>query len=173
MELKDGGTRREFESGAVRDICDGKGRCDLLPLDVLSAIYRGRLGNVGASSILRYVYNFTASGDTNFLEEAIENFLCLDEPFGDTSWSTLWLEVAKQFEDGCKKYGDNNWRKGIPVHCYIDSGVRHYLKWLRGDEDEPHHRAFVWNMLCCIWTCRHLPEMIDLPIVQNDNKNEE
>ena len=32
MELKDSGARREFGTGAVRDIQEGKGRCDLLPL---------------------------------------------------------------------------------------------------------------------------------------------
>ena len=31
MEIKDSGTRREFESGAVRDMSEGKGRMDLLP----------------------------------------------------------------------------------------------------------------------------------------------
>lgn len=31
MEIKDSGTRREFETGAVRDIQEGKGRMDLLP----------------------------------------------------------------------------------------------------------------------------------------------
>lgn len=30
-ELKDSGNRREFESGAVRDMQEGKGRCDLIP----------------------------------------------------------------------------------------------------------------------------------------------
>ena len=39
MELKDSGNRREFSSGAVRDINEGKGRCDLLPLDVLGELY--------------------------------------------------------------------------------------------------------------------------------------
>lgn len=29
--IKDSGTRREFETGAVRDMQEGKGRCDLLP----------------------------------------------------------------------------------------------------------------------------------------------
>lgn len=29
MELQDSGNRREFDSGAVRDINEGKGRCDL------------------------------------------------------------------------------------------------------------------------------------------------
>ena len=29
--IKDSGNRREFETGAVRDMQEGKGRCDLLP----------------------------------------------------------------------------------------------------------------------------------------------
>ncbi|MEL7609515.1 MAG: dATP/dGTP diphosphohydrolase domain-containing protein [Bacillota bacterium] len=29
--LQDSGSRREFETGAVRDMGEGKGRCDLLP----------------------------------------------------------------------------------------------------------------------------------------------
>lgn len=31
MEILDSGTRREFETGALRDIQEGKGRMDLLP----------------------------------------------------------------------------------------------------------------------------------------------
>ena len=31
MTIKDSGTRRQFDSGAVRDMQEGKGRCDLLP----------------------------------------------------------------------------------------------------------------------------------------------
>ncbi len=38
MELKDSGKRREFGTGAVRDINEGKGRCDLLPLDVVGEL---------------------------------------------------------------------------------------------------------------------------------------
>lgn len=30
--IKDSETRREFGTGAVRDIQEGKGRCDLIPL---------------------------------------------------------------------------------------------------------------------------------------------
>ena len=30
--IKDSGKRRQFETGAVRDIAEGKGRCDLMPL---------------------------------------------------------------------------------------------------------------------------------------------
>jgi len=38
MAIKDSGERREFESGAVRDMAEGKGRFDLLPMCVLSRL---------------------------------------------------------------------------------------------------------------------------------------
>ena len=150
-KILDSGNRREFETGAVRDIQEGKGRCDLLPLDVVAGIY-GR-------SILDYIAAFMDSGETRHLERVLSQCI-FDEGIFDSVYDML-LEVAKHFEEGCKKYGENNWQKGIPAHCYIDSAVRHYLKYLRGDKDEPHDRAFVWNLLCCIWTCKHKPELND------------
>ena len=36
--IKDSGSRREFGTGAVRDIQEGKGRCDLMPLDVVGTV---------------------------------------------------------------------------------------------------------------------------------------
>ena len=69
------------------------------------------------------------------------------------------LDVSIHFEEGAKKYGEYNWQKGIPVQSYIDSAVRHYLKHLRGDDDENHLRAFVWNIFCCIWTVKHKEEI--------------
>ena len=35
MNIKDSGNRRLFESGAVRDMAEGKGRMDLLPWDAI------------------------------------------------------------------------------------------------------------------------------------------
>ena len=67
----------------------------------------------------------------------------------------MLLEVAKHFENGAKKYGDNNWQKGIPAMCYIDSALRHYFKSKRGDQDEPHELAFIWNLMCCVWEVDH------------------
>ena len=37
--IKDSGDRTQFESGAVRDMHGGKGRCDLLPLGTISKLY--------------------------------------------------------------------------------------------------------------------------------------
>lgn len=158
-ELKDSGAKRDFGTGAVRDIAEGKGRCDLLPLDVVSEIL--------SSSVLELVNNYVRRGKVQDLITAIKLFISTDH----TEWKEIFtaiLEVSKQYEDGCKKYGDRNWEKGMPLHCYIDSGVRHYLKYLRGDKDEPHDRAFVWNMIGAIWTHYNKPELIDLPFAEEE-----
>lgn len=149
--IKDSGERREFATGAVRDIQEGKGRCDLMPLDVVGSFLN--------SPTLSYICKFQESGDVSYLRDALSSSGVFHDPY------TMFLEVAKHFEEGAKKYGEvngvPNWKLGIPVKCYIDSAVRHYLKFLRGDTDEPHDRAFCWNIMCCIWTCIHKPELND------------
>jgi len=165
--ILDSGNRREFETGAVRDIQEGKGRCDLLPLDVV-AHFVGRF--VETDCVLKCIYNFQYTRALKWLYDALDMF---SEHFDDGKTKasereidiqrrcTMALETSIHFEEGAKKYGENNWQKGIPVHCYIDSAVRHYLKFLRGDKDEPHDRAFCWNIMCAIWTCKHKPELND------------
>lgn len=147
--IKDSGNRREFSSGAVRDMQEGKGRCDLMPLEVVANLLSGRgLPAKEDGKVMNNVKTFLEKNDTYYLYLALEHFA--DQRY-ERSVPTMFLEVAKHFEEGAKKYGENNWQKGIPPKCYIDSAVRHYLKWLRGDKDEPHDRAFVWNLMCCIW----------------------
>jgi hypothetical protein len=147
--ILDSGNRREFPTGAVRDIQEGKGRCDLLPLGVV--------GLTLGDGVLKNVCTYTESGNISYLTNAL--WLFVNERRGEMVQA--FLDVSVHFEQGAKKYGERNWEKGIPTHCYIDSAVRHYLKHLRGDTDEPHDRAFVWNLLCCIWTCVHMPELND------------
>jgi hypothetical protein len=157
MSIKDSGARREFGTGAVRDIQEGKGRCDLMPLDVI--------GSVLANPTLSYISKFQQNGKSIHLCEALTSSGVYHNAH------TMLLEVSKHFEEGAKKYGEHNWQKGIPTHCYVDSAVRHYLKWLRGDNDEPHDRAFVWNILCCVWTCIHKPELNDYSKENNNVDN--
>lgn len=155
--IKDSGTRREFDTGAVRDISEGKGRCDLLPLDVVARIID--------SPIMECIDRYIRTGKTETLIDAIIIFAL--EAYAGNRYTAL-LEASKQYEEGAKKYSDRNWEKGIPIHCFIDSGVRHYLKWRRGDKDEPHDRAFIWNMLGAIWTHENKPELRDLPFVDKE-----
>ncbi len=105
--IKDSGDRTQFDTGAVRDMGEGKGRCDLLPMCAL-------------------------------------------------------LRLAKHYEAGAKKYGERNWEKGIPVHSYMDSAIRHILKYMDGQKDEDHLCAAAWNLLCAMWTEEKMPEMQDV-----------
>jgi hypothetical protein len=160
-EIKDSGARREFSTGAVRDISEWKGRCDLLPLDVVADLYAGQ----PQSAILGDINAFLRGNDGDhllnkmFLLSALKRFCTWH------GWEIeeMLLEVSVHFEQGAKKYAERNWELGIPLHCYIDSAVRHFLKAARGDADERHDRAFCWNLLCALWTLKHKPELDDLP----------
>lgn len=155
--IKDSGERTEFETGAVRDIREGKGRCDLMPLHVIAKTFQN-VGD-GAADIFTYLDDFVNSKSVTCL------YIMLREVIGMSNGqaiANMFLDVSIHFEEGAKKYGENNWQKGIPVHCYLDSAIRHYLKSIRGDDDEPHMRAFIWNIMCCIWTCENHPELIDI-----------
>lgn len=101
--IKDSGMRTEFNTGAMRDGQEGKGRMDLLPVRAL-------------------------------------------------------FEVAKIFEAGAKKFEARNWEKGVPLSRFMDSGLRHAMKWLSGKRDEPHLAQACWNFLCLLDTDRRIAE---------------
>lgn len=154
MKLKDSGDRRQFDTGAVRDVAEGKGRCDLAPLITI--------GKMLKDNILIGIGHFVYTGERSYAENALLRFIRQVYP---TEWDAM-LEVAKHYEDGAVKYSPRNWEKGINLSVYVDSGIRHYFKFMRGDKDEPHDRAFVWNMLGLLWTHDNKPEMNDLPFAE-------
>ena len=143
--IKDSGARSEFQTGAIRDIQAGKGRPTLMPLQVVARLLDKELDG---DPVMSAIADFAETGDTYHLYQALVKFAVW--VYEDTV-ETMLLEVAIHYEMGCAKYGEDNWKKGIPVNCYLDSAIRHYLKYRRGDTDEPHDRAFVWNIMCCIW----------------------
>ena len=150
--IKDSGERTEFETGAVRDIQEGKGRCDLMPLEVVA--------DVLDDTVIYWLAMFCGSEDDGYLISALRAFA---DTLNKAGCASMFLDASVHFEEGAKKYGEHNWQKGIPVNRYIDSAVRHYLKWLRGDDDERHDRAFVWNIMCCIWTNRRKDDLFGSP----------
>lgn len=158
--LSTGKEMRRFKTGAVRDSVEGKGRCDLLPLEIVAALC--------CDPIYDFIGKYIYDGDKAFLQMAIQRFVdfCYEG-----SWETALLEVAKQYEDGANKYNERNWEHGIDLHCYIDSAVRHYLKFKRGDKDEPHDRAFLWNLLGALFTQQNFPELCDLPFAEKETKD--
>ena len=164
-EIKDSGNRTEFSTGAVRDIQEDKGRCDLVPLTVAAELFSSCSVE---KTILHSIGKFQETGDKDYITEAVRKFCAVN------GWyvTDCILEVSMHYKQGAEKYGERNWEKGIPLHSYIDSGVRHFLKHIDGQTDERHDRAFVWNMLGAIWTMEHKPEMIDIPFEMLGGSNE-
>lgn len=73
-------------------------------------------------------------------------------------------ELAKLLEKGALKYtirdeagnvvesGERNWEKGLPLHSFVDSGMRHLSQLIEGNTDEDHAVAVMWNMMAFIHT---------------------
>lgn len=171
-KILDTGNRRQFDSGAVRDDNGSKGRCDLLPLDIVADHIGGNIcpnagtKNATVSNILNDINDFVHDGQEEGIHVAIQDFI--NERY--SSMSSAIIELSKHYQEGAKKYAERNWEKGIPAHCYVDSGVRHLLKWADNWTDEPHDRAFLWNMFGLLWTIKHRPECNDLPYLTAENE---
>ncbi len=150
--ILDSGDRREFETGAVRDMAEGKGRCDLMPLEQVATMISGDAD--AEDEVIANVYEYQQTGDVHYIMQAIYDFCNV------CNWTIpkALLELSKHFEQGAIKYGERNWEKGLPEYCYIDSAIRHYLKWLDNQNDEPHDRAVLWNLICLWWTHENITE---------------
>lgn len=153
-EILDSGNRTEFDSGAVRDMQDDKGRCDLLPLDIVGHIMYGNYKM--RMPLLDMLERYKVQRDVVILYEVVDTFI--DEAYNGVKLEAL-LDLAVHFRDGAVKYGIDNWKKGLPEWSYLSSAVRHYLKWRAGLTDERHDRAFLWNIVCLIWTVENKSEI--------------
>lgn len=153
--IKDSGQRREFSTGAVRDMAC-KGRCDLLPWEVV-----GRLMNDNGLSFCTLMEDAVNNSNTSELIEDLEAmFYEFTKLAFNADKQEAFLQVAFHYEAGCKKYGDRNWQKGIPVIVFLDSAGRHFIKYQRGDADERHDRAVLWNLMGAMWTVLNMPELV-------------
>lgn len=158
-DIKDSGERTDFANGAVREIREENGRCDLLPLKQVAMLFdNDYIVKTALEGIDDYIYN----GKKDGIIFAMKSFCKVE--YGD-SIPEMILTVSHHYKDALSKYPERNWEKGLPTHLFVDSGVRHLLKIARGDKDEPHNNAFVWNMLGILWNEEHHPELVDMPFV--------
>ena len=155
--IKDSGERQQFETGAVRDIQKGKGLFNLVPLRVAARIFGApyiQPEDGYVDPVLWCIGHYQDTGDSCWIYTALafiaERVFPVDND-RQASIANMLLEVAIHYEEGAEKYEPDNWKKGIPIERYVDSGSRHYSKWLRGDKDEPHNRAAAWNLICLAW----------------------
>lgn len=156
--IKDSNERTKFETGAVRDMSVGKGKFIYMPYDVMYEISDYDL-------FFDYISEFQKTGDVQFIISLIRD---VSKDFFLNTYSAL-LEVAIHFEEGCNKYGIDNWRKGINISSFVDSATRHYCKHKAGWTDEIHSRGTLWNLICLVWTMKNKPEMDDFTEKKHNN----
>lgn len=70
----------------------------------------------------------------------------------------IWAEL------GAKKYLPRNWEKGLPFSRYYQSACRHLNEWLKGNRDEDHLAAAMWNIMAIM----HTEKLIELGLVSAD-----
>jgi hypothetical protein len=58
--------------------------------------------------------------------------------------------LAVHMENGAKKYGIDNWMKGMPMRRFADSAMRHMNKYRQGDRSEDHLAAILFNVAAMI-----------------------
>lgn len=113
MEILDSGERHVFKTGAVRDIYAGKGRCDLLPLHVISGYMsyvdsRELLDSaITVREIIERIHRFMITKDIGYLYECIAIF----ERLNDWKTEAMLLELSIHYEQGAIKYGERNWER--------------------------------------------------------------
>lgn len=73
------------------------------------------------------------------------------------------IKLSKHFEKANKDHEERDWEKGMPMHTYIDSALRHIFKYMDGEKSEDHLTAAAWNILAAMWTEEKLPQMQDIP----------
>ena len=168
-EIKDSGNRRVFSSGACRDMAEGKGREDLLPLHIIAEYYRNR-GDGHIADILDKIENFIRTGEKKNIYDCISYFEDMFKNPEIKTTENMWLELGRHMEQGIAKYGERNVELGLPTHSFVDSAVRHFFKFIGGMKDEPHDRAFVWNLTYLLWTVENKPECNDLPYTKKENE---
>lgn len=74
-------------------------------------------------------------------DDKVDFSLVFDGPMFD--------RYAEHLTKGAKKYGRKNWQLANSqdeLDRFVQSAVRHFRQWLRGDVDEDHMAAVVFNL---------------------------
>ena len=92
-----------------------------------------------------------ASGMVRDTQEGKPRYDLVDEPM-----LTRWAELMAR---GAEKYGEDNWKYANSLEelkRFQASGFRHFIQWIRGDEDEDHAAAVFYNIAACEYVKRRL-----------------
>lgn len=169
--IKMEGEPQKFDGGAIRYTKNGKGRYDLMPGEVISELadiideidigYEGcsRMGIIDKLFMGQYadgIIDLMVYGMSGSKEEycSVSSDVIPDYFLG------MLEQLSKHYEKGAEKYGENNWKKGLPFKSFRDSGLRHTIQFLKnGNDNENHFIAAIWNFVNLLWLVYNRPEL--------------
>lgn len=162
LYLKDSGSRTTFGTGSQKEVVQGRGRYDLLPLLTIAEYFR-YYGEDSSSDMVTsdILYNIYVSMVTEQVEEKIPLLYNAIFVFIDAHMPGIYKvipELAKLYEAGANKYAARDWEKGRPMEVFLNSALRHYFQYMNKETDERHDLAFIWNLVSLIDTLKRLPE---------------
>jgi hypothetical protein len=67
----------------------------------------------------------------------------------DLIWQPGLIRLAEHMGKGALKYSERNWEKASTqeeLDRFKASAFRHFIQWFRGDNDEDHLSATIFNM---------------------------
>lgn len=85
--------------------------------------------------------HFASGMQRDVTTDKIDYSLCFDGP--------MFERLAVHLTKGAKKYDARNWMKaesGEERDRFKSSAIRHFMQWMRGDRDEDHAAAVMFNI---------------------------
>jgi hypothetical protein len=70
--------------------------------------------------------------------------------------------LALTYQEGAEKYGDNNWRKGMPFSSTLNHAIKHIFQYISGDTSEDHLAHAAWGLLAVMEYEKTHPDLNDL-----------
>lgn len=95
------------------------------------------------------VFETKDSGERKVYETGMQRDTDKNKPRFDLVWKPLLWRWAELMARGAEKYGANNWQKAATqeeLDRFKASAERHMQQWLRGDTDEDHCAAVIFNL---------------------------
>lgn len=76
-----------------------------------------------------------------------------NKPRYDLCYEPLLTDWAELMQRGAVKYEERNWERAETIeelNRFKASAFRHFIQFIRGDEDEAHHAAVLFNIGGCM-----------------------
>lgn len=106
------------------------------------------------------------SGERKDFKSGFRRDVNTDKPRYDLIPHEMLTRLAELYGRGAIKYGERNWQladKNTPeeINRFKESAYRHFIQWFRGDVDEDHLSAVVFNLFAHEWINEYKEESVN------------